>query len=79
MKPYAPSARGGSRDRGRVAGAIREAPLKTPPNAIPQALTEKRNMKKVKEIIRGAMWFAVAIYALAFIGETEPIEKGGEA
>ena len=34
-------------------------------------------MKAIKEIIRGAMWFAVAIYALAFIRETEPIEKGG--
>ena len=40
-----------------------------PPNAIPLTLTEKRNMKKVKELIQDIKWFAVALYALAFIRE----------
>ena len=44
-----------------------------PPNAIPLGLSEKRNMKKVKELIQDIKWFAVALYALAFIRE------GGEA
>ena len=40
-----------------------------PPNAIPLTLTEKRNMEKVKELIQDIKWFAVALYALAFIRE----------
>ena len=40
-----------------------------PPNAIPLALTENRKMKRVKELFQDIKWFAVALYALAFIRE----------
>ena len=40
-----------------------------PPNAIPLALTENKQMKRVKELIQDIKWFAVALYALAFIRE----------
>ena len=39
------------------------------PNAIPLTLTENKQMKKVKELIQDIKWFAVALYALAFIRE----------
>jgi hypothetical protein len=38
-------------------------------NAIPLAPTENRKMKRVKELFQDIKWFAVALYALAFIRE----------
>ena len=38
-------------------------------NAIPLALTENKQMKRVKELFQDIKWFAVALYALAFIRE----------
>ena len=51
----------------RFDGIIR--PLKS----IPQASAENRKIKVVKELFRDAKWFAIALYAFAFIRE------GGEA
>ena len=39
------------------------------PNAIPLAPTENKQMKRVKELFQDIKWFAVALYALAFIRE----------
>ena len=40
-----------------------------PPNAIPLALTENKQMNRVTELFQDIKWFAVALYALAFIRE----------
>ena len=45
----------------------------SPAECIQHAPTEKQQMKRVKELFQDIKWFAVALYALAFIRE------GGEA
>ena len=44
-----------------------------PLKSIPQVPAENRKIKVVKELFQDAKWFAVALYAFAFIRE------GGEA
>lgn len=46
------------------------------PNAIPQAPTENRKMKRVKELFQDVKWFAMMCYAVLFVHEKP---EGGEA
>ena len=44
--------------------------------AIQQAPAENRNMKRVKELLQDIKWFAVALYAAAFVRDKGELKSG---